>query len=115
MSSTGTQACSLLIIITVAVVRQVGQGCREEGEVHGDPLSSTLQRWDSVLRVQGERGHVDRVPPCKSLFLLGSYRVRRRGVGALEEKGWEESTGRPRVQIISVKIKIMGMLINLFT
>lgn len=80
------QACSLFVTITVTVLQQVRQGHREEGEVHGDPLGHVAQGWDSVLRVQGKRGHVDRVPPGKSLLLveLGSYRARRRGVGALE-------------------------------
>ena len=52
-------ACSLFVIITVTVLQQVRQGHGEQGEVHGDPLGGTVQRWDSVLRVQGERGHVD--------------------------------------------------------
>lgn len=95
-------ACSLFVIITVSVLRQVRQGHREEGEVHGDALGHAVLRWESVLGFQGERGHVDRVPPGKSLLLvgLGSYRARRRGVGALEE-GVGGEQGRPRVQITS--------------
>lgn len=95
-------ACSLFVIITVTVLQQVRQGHREEGEVHGDTLGRTVQRRDSVLWVQGKRRHVDRVPPGKSLLLvgLGSYRARRRGVGALEEGAGAER-GCPRVQIMS--------------
>lgn len=93
-------ACSLFVIITVTVVQQVRQGHREEGEVHGDPLGRTVHGWDYVLGVQGERGHVDWVPPGKSLLLVGleSYKARRRGVGALEE-GMGRECGCPRVKI----------------
>lgn len=106
-------ACSLFVIIT-AVLRQVRQWHREEGEVHGDALGHTVLRWESVLGFQGERGHIDRVPPGKSLPLvgLGSYRAWRRGVGALEE-GVGGEQGCPRVQIMSNLIKIKGRLSKL--
>lgn len=79
-------ACSLFAIITVTVL-QVRQGHREEGEVHGDPLGDVVHTWGSVLGFQGERGHINRVSPGKSLLLvgLGSYRAQTRSVGALEE------------------------------
>lgn len=85
--------------MTVSVLQRGREGHREEGEVHGDPLGHAVHRWRSFLRVQGERGHVDRVPPGKFLLLmrLGSYRARRGGVGALRD-GVGEECGCLRVQ-----------------
>lgn len=76
-------ACGGFVII--AASQQVRQWHREEGKIHGDTLGDAVRRWESVLRNQREREHIDRVPSGKSLLLaLGSYR-RRGGGRALEE------------------------------
>lgn len=79
-------ACSLLVII-VTVLHDVREGYWEEGEIHGDPLGCMVQRWDSVLSVQGDNGHVDWVPPGKLPLLvqMGCYRATTWEAGALED------------------------------
>lgn len=104
-------ACRLFVIIAVTVLQELTQGHRQQREVHGDPLGRAVHRRELILRVQWERGNVDRVPPVKPLLAVGweGYRARRRGVGGL--KGGGGRTARTSKSADNVTLnRIRGVL-----